>query len=80
VIDMAKGEYTPEQAARVNEVIDQALRKSGAKTRKRQPSAGELAGMLGNAIQRWPDDFDGGLCDEISHIIDVLDQIDERTR
>ena len=74
---MARGEYTPEQAARVKGVIDQALRKAGGKPRK-QPSAGELAGMLGDALGRWPDDFNGGLCDEVSHIIDVLDQIDNR--
>jgi hypothetical protein len=69
-------EYSPETAARVNAAIDKALAPQRRK-QPRQPSAGELAGQLGDALNRWPDAFGAGDRDMVSEIIYILDGIEE---
>ena len=32
---------------------------------------------LAEALEKWPDAFDGAARDEVSHIIDILDRIAE---
>jgi hypothetical protein len=62
----------------VNKVIDNALKKSGRQLRRLPPD--DLATMLGDALDRWPDDWTPGERDEVSHVIDRLDTIAERER
>lgn len=69
----------PYPVKEVGEVIDRFLAEGRRSKRpKKPPTAYELAGMLGSALERWPDDFDGADRDRVSQIIYVLDQITER--
>ena len=61
-------------AEAVGKIIDDTLKKA---RRPRLP-ADELVTMLGDALDRWPDDWGPGERDEVSHVIDVLDTIAER--
>lgn len=46
-----------------------------AKYRIPRPSPDDLATMLGDALERWPEDWEPGERDEVSHIIHRLDEI-----
>jgi hypothetical protein len=60
----------------VGKVIDEALGKFGRGPRQLPPD--ELATALGDALDRWPDDWEPGERDEVSHIIHRLDEIAAR--
>ena len=47
-----------------------------SKRRNRHPAEVTLI-RLGEALDTWPDAFDGAARDEVSHIISILDQIVE---
>lgn len=47
--------------------------------RSRHP-AEVTADRLGEALQKWPDDFDGGDRDMVGQIIHILQQIADRQR
>jgi hypothetical protein len=44
--------------------------------RRRHPAEVTLV-RLAEALEKWPDSFDGATRDEVSHIIHILDQIAE---
>jgi hypothetical protein len=73
----SRGEYPAEE---VGKVIDEFLDKARGGKRRRRPSADELIGWLGDALDRWPDDWEPGERDEVSHVIARLEAIAERER